>query len=213
MFEVLDFAGRTIAGQDDLLVSLVERVEGVEEFLLNTLFAGEELDVVDKQDVGLAIFFPEPDELVILNGVDVFVGEFLRRQVSDARALLVTGDVLADCVQQVGLAEPDAAVEKEGIVGFARRLRDGLRGGVGEIVVVANDKCFKRVLRIEAQLLNQANDFRPSQVVQASLVQIELDGQVGDNRRQLSGHQHLIPQRSQQISLLGRDLVRLDVVE
>ena len=67
MLEVLDFAGRTVAGQDDLLVRFVQGVEGVEEFLLNAFLAGEELDVVDQQHIGLAVFFAELDQLVVLD--------------------------------------------------------------------------------------------------------------------------------------------------
>ena len=56
MLEVLNFAGRAVAGQDDLLVRFVQRVEGVEEFLLNPLLAGEKLNVVNQQHVRLAVF-------------------------------------------------------------------------------------------------------------------------------------------------------------
>ena len=46
-----DGAGVAVGGQHDLLVGLVERVEGVEELLLEALLALHELDVVDQQDV------------------------------------------------------------------------------------------------------------------------------------------------------------------
>ena len=151
LLEVLDFAGRAVAGQHDLLVRLVQRVEGVEELLLNALLAGEELDVVNQQHVGLAVFLAEPDELVVLNAVDVFVGEFLRGNVGDARALLVADDVLADGVQQMRLAQADAAVEEQRVVGLAGRLGDGQGGGVGKVVVVADDEGVEGVLGIEAE--------------------------------------------------------------
>ena len=56
MFQFLNFAGRAVAGQHDLLVRLVQRVEGVEKFLLNAFLAGQKLDVVNQQHVGLAVF-------------------------------------------------------------------------------------------------------------------------------------------------------------
>ena len=43
--------GRAVAGDDDLLVGVVQRVEGVEELLLRLLLVLQELDVVDEQDV------------------------------------------------------------------------------------------------------------------------------------------------------------------
>jgi hypothetical protein len=75
VFQPLNFAGRAVAGEHDLLVSLVQRVEGVEKFLLNPFLAGEELDVVNQQHVGLAVFLAEFGELVVLDAVNVFVGE------------------------------------------------------------------------------------------------------------------------------------------
>jgi len=73
----LDFAGRTVAGQHDLLVPFVQGVERVEKFLLNPFLTGEKLDVVNQQHVGLAVFLAELGELVVLNPVNVFVREFL----------------------------------------------------------------------------------------------------------------------------------------
>ena len=76
MLQVLNLTGRPVTGQHDLLVGLVQRVEGVEELLLNPLFAGEKLDVVNQQHIGLTIF-TKLHQLILLNGRDVFVGEFL----------------------------------------------------------------------------------------------------------------------------------------
>ena len=151
VFQPLNFAGRTVAGEHDLLVRLVQRVEGVEKFLLNAFLAGEELDVVNQQHVGLAVFLAELDELVVLDSVNVFVGELFGGEIGDARALFVADDVLADGVEQMRLAQADAAVKEERIVGFAGRLGDGQRGGIGKIVVVADDERFKGVFGIEMQ--------------------------------------------------------------
>ena len=46
-----DVAGRPVGGQDDLRAGLVQRVEGMEELLLEALFTFEELDVVDEEHV------------------------------------------------------------------------------------------------------------------------------------------------------------------
>ena len=47
---VISLGGRS-DGEDDLLAVLVDRVEGVEELLLGPLLVGDELDVVDEQQV------------------------------------------------------------------------------------------------------------------------------------------------------------------
>ena len=51
LLELLELARRPVGGDDDLLAGLVERVERVEELDLGLLLLGEELDVVDEQDV------------------------------------------------------------------------------------------------------------------------------------------------------------------
>jgi hypothetical protein len=47
-----DRPGRPVAGKDDLAAVAVEVVEGVEELLLRAVLAGQELDVVDEEDLG-----------------------------------------------------------------------------------------------------------------------------------------------------------------
>src|ERR1019366_6495295 len=98
---------------NNLLVRFVQRVERVKKFLLNALLAGEKLDVVNQQHVRLPVFFAESDELVVLNRVNVFVREFFGRNIGDARVLFAAGLMLADGVQQMRLAQADAAVKKQ----------------------------------------------------------------------------------------------------
>ena len=121
----------------------------MEELLLNAFLAGQELHVVDEQDVGLAMFAAEADQLIVLNGLDVFVGEFFGRKISDARAFFGAGNVLANGVEQMSLAEAHSAIKKERIVGPAGSLRDSHCGGMGVVVVFTHDKAFKGVLWIE----------------------------------------------------------------
>ena len=47
--------GRRVGGEDDLLLRVVERVEGVEELLLGRVLSGDELHVVHQQHVELAV--------------------------------------------------------------------------------------------------------------------------------------------------------------
>src|SRR4051812_9135850 len=56
-FESVQFGRRAIAGEDDLLMAIEKRIEGVEKLLLRTLAATEELDVVDEQHIGLPVTF------------------------------------------------------------------------------------------------------------------------------------------------------------
>src|SRR5258706_11981573 len=140
MLEILDLAGGTIAGQHDLLVSFMQGIEGMKELFLDTFLAGQELDIVDQEHVGLAVFFAKTDQLVVLNAVDIFVSEFLRREIGDAGAFSIATHVLANGMQQMGLTETDATVKKQRIVGLSGSLGDGEGCGVGKVVVISDDK-------------------------------------------------------------------------
>ena len=72
---------------------------------------------------------------------------------------LCADDMLADGVQQMGLAQTDPAVEEQRVVRLAGRLRHRQRGGVGKIVVVADHERVERVLRVETQLVVGRSSF------------------------------------------------------
>ena len=63
---------------------------------------------------------------------------------------MLAEDLVADGVQQVGLAEPDRTVEEERVVAVRGALGDGARGGVGELVRAADDEGVEGVLRVES---------------------------------------------------------------
>src|SRR5580765_4208450 len=100
MLEILNLARRAIACQHDLFVRVVQRIERVEKLFLDALLAREELNVVDQEDVRLAIAFAETNDLIVLNAIDVLVREFFGRHVSNASAFATRGNMMSDRVQQ-----------------------------------------------------------------------------------------------------------------
>ena len=64
---VCDVARPAVGAHHDLAAGLVERVEGVEELLLDPLLVLEELDVVDQEDVVGAV--------ALLEALDALVAE------------------------------------------------------------------------------------------------------------------------------------------
>ena len=142
--------GRPVGGDDDLLVRVVQRVEGVEELLLDAFLALDELDVVDEQHVDVAVAPLERRLAVIAQRVDEVVGEFLGRDVLDAHAGKQPLGVVACRVQQVGLAEAGLAPDEQRVVGARRRFGDGEAGGVGEAVGRADDEGVEGVAPVEA---------------------------------------------------------------
>ena len=148
----LEPLGRPVGGEHDLLVGVVQRVEGVEELLLRLLLALQELDVVDQQHVDVAVAALEAVLPVVADRVDELVGELLAGDVAHLGAGVEAAHVVPDRVQQVGLAEPGVAVDQQRVVGLARRLGDGDRGGVGEPVGRADDEGLEDVLRVQPRL-------------------------------------------------------------
>ena len=148
-FQFLDFAGAPVAGEDDLLSRFKEIVEGVEELFLDTLFAGEKLDVVDQQHVDVPVALAEFREGILLERLDELVGEFFRRKVGDPRVGVGAENGVSDGVHQVGLTEPGVTVEEQGVVGLGGGLRDGEGCGMSHLVIGPDDKGFEGVAGIE----------------------------------------------------------------
>ena len=148
----LEALGRPVGADDDLLVRVVEGVEGVEELFLRTFFALQELDVVDEQDVDVAVAPLEGDLAVVAQRVDEVVRELFGRDVPDAHAGEEPLRVVADRVQQVRLAEPGLAPDEEGVVRAGRRFGDGDRGRVREAVGRADDERVEGVLLVQLRL-------------------------------------------------------------
>ena len=133
----------------------------MKELLLETFTVLEELDVVDQQDVDVAIAALERRVGVGANGVDELVEERLGGDVAHSVVLVVVVDVVADGVQQVGLAESGRAIDEQRVVRARRRLGDAQGGGEGELVRGSLDERLERVPRIEAGLVEQRRAVRP----------------------------------------------------
>ena len=141
--------GRPVRGDDDLLVGVVQGVEGVEELLLDTFLALDELDVVDQQHVDVAVAALERRLAVVAQRVDEVVGEFLGRDVLDPHAGKQPLGVVTGGVQKVGLAEAGLAPDEERVVGAGRRFGDGERRGVSEAVGGADDERVEGVAPVQ----------------------------------------------------------------
>ena len=135
-----DLLGGTVGRDHDLLVDLVQRIEGVEELFLRSVLAGEELHVVDQQDVDGAVLVPELAHARGGDRADDLVRELLRREIDDPLARETVVDLVPDRVHQVGLAQAHTSIQEERVVAVARSLGHRLRRRVGELRVVTDDE-------------------------------------------------------------------------
>ena len=149
LLEGQDGLRRPIGAQHDLLAVLVDGVERVEELLLGPLLVGDELDVVDEEQVDPAVAGAELVDLALLDRGDELVRELLGRRVDDALARELRGDLVADGVHQVGLAEAHPAVQEERVVGVPGALRHRQARRVGEAVGRPDDEVRERVAGVD----------------------------------------------------------------
>ncbi len=110
----------------------------------------QELDVVDEEDVDIAIPRLERRTTVVRDGVVEVVRELFARDVPDADAGVHARGVVTDGVQKVRLAQTRVAVDEQRVVGLRGCLGDRDRGGVGEAVGLTDDEVVERVLRVQS---------------------------------------------------------------
>jgi len=141
---------RMAFGGRSLLAVLVDRVERVEELFLGPLLVGDELDVVDEQQVDLAVTGPELVDLALLDARDELVGELLAGGVDDPLPRQPGEHLVADGVHEVRLAEAHSTVEEERVVGVPGSLGDRQAGRVRQPVGRTDDEGAEGVARVEA---------------------------------------------------------------
>src|ERR1700687_3153303 len=145
----VDVLGQAVRGNHDLLLQLVKRVEGVKELLLRAFFSGDELDVVDQQDVHSVETVAERDHAVEAQRIDHFDGEFLGADVAQAHGGIALLDGVPDGVHQVRLAHAHAAIKKERVVRFGGLLGHRARCGVRKFIGLADHEGVEGVAQVE----------------------------------------------------------------
>ena len=118
----------------------------MKERLLGLVFTLQELNVIDQQDVDLAVFSLEGGGSVVLNRVDEVVGEFFGRYIANFDSRVKAKRVVADRVQKVSLAQTRVSVDKQRVVSLGRGLGHGKCRGVRESVRSTGHERVKCVL-------------------------------------------------------------------
>ena len=118
----------------------------MEEFFLGAVTFGEEVDVVDDENVYVAVAMTEFVHLARLDAFEELVHECIAGDVKYVCIGICSEDLLTDCLEEVGFAEAYAAMDEEWVVGGAGLIGDGDGSCVGELVVGACDEVFERVV-------------------------------------------------------------------
>jgi hypothetical protein len=123
----------------------------MKKLLFGGVLVGDELNVIHQPDIDA----PIPPLECLLTPLSQRGNEVrskrLARDIGDASARRVAQDLLPDRVQEVGLAEPHAAVEEEWVVMLPRPLRHRDRRRVREAVARADHEMIERILVVQRQ--------------------------------------------------------------
>ncbi len=124
----------------------------MEERVLGGVFTPEKLDVINEENIDLAISLIKRRHLVCRDRIDVVVGEFFARHIANLHSGEESLCVVTNGMEKVCFAESRAAVDKEGVVGLGGGFADGERGRVGESVGRPDDEVVECVLGVEPGL-------------------------------------------------------------
>src|SRR5688572_17346114 len=118
LLESRNVSGWAIRREYELFMRVVEGVESMKELFLSPFFCGDELDVVYKEDVIIAIAFPEAEHLVIADRTDQVVGELFRGDIGQTQTSVPALDFVSDGMHQVGLPKTDTSIHEQRVISF-----------------------------------------------------------------------------------------------
>jgi len=125
----------------------VQVVEGMKKTLLGLFFAGDELYVVEEEDIYTAVFVPEVLGPALSNGADELVGELFGGYIHDPGA--GSACLPANGMQEVSFPQSHPAVNEQRIIAVARITGYSLSRGVCQAIAGAHQECVECVPAIE----------------------------------------------------------------
>ena len=141
--EAADVAGVLVGDDGHAGAREVDGVDGVEELGLRGRLVGEEVHVVDRQQVDAAKALAEGVERTVPHGGDVLVGELLGGDVLDHLARGAFGPSATQSLNEVGLAHTALAVEEENRGRLPGAIADLLACREGESVGLTHDEVLE----------------------------------------------------------------------
>ena len=120
----------------------------MEKFLLRALLAGDELYVVQQQQVNHAVLVAECLYVAFLDGGDQLVGEILTLYIYNAVFRMGAAQHVCNRVHQMRFTQTRVAVDEKRVVLCRRALRNRKCSRMREFVARTDDKTLKRVVVI-----------------------------------------------------------------
>ena len=153
-FKIFNLTRRAVCRNDDLFVLVNQRVEGVEEFFLRRILAGNELHIIDHQHINRPEQFLEIHDLAFTQGLHKAVHELFCRQVQHAQMWLTLMNFMRNGMHKVGFAKANTAIQKQGVERHWPAFGHPPGGRIGQFIRFANNECIKREARIKGRAKN-----------------------------------------------------------
>src|SRR5437660_804414 len=102
-----------IAGDNDDAAAIDQRFERMQKLLVGRTFAGQELEVVDDQQVDITKVFAESRQFSLLESRQETVSEIFRSQIANSPVAASLDEALCDSVQKMRLADAGGAVKNQ----------------------------------------------------------------------------------------------------
>ncbi len=118
-----------------MLTGVDQMIKGMEELLLGPLLLGQEMDVIDDEDVRESISISEEFDLIAPDRRDELVDKSLAGDVADFGVRPALQDLMANGLKKVSLSKAYGAMDEKRVVGYSWLFGDsfgsGKRKGVG----------------------------------------------------------------------------------
>src|SRR5580765_366202 len=147
-----DFLGIGVAGDDDLLFCGDQRFKSVEKLFLGAVLAAEELNIVDQQQIKRVVITLEVIKTLALISRDYVAHILLGMDITDPGGRIVGQHLVANGVNDMGLAKADAAVQKQRVIGHSGIVGDLGGGSARQLVGLPGDEVVESQHRIDARL-------------------------------------------------------------
>ena len=132
-----------IAGNNNLAISVVQLVKGMEKAFLGVLLAADKVDVVNQQHINTSILFAEFPGFPLLDGIYKLIGKLLGADIKHPK--LAGEGNMTNGMQQVGLAQTHIPTYKQGVMAASRVFRYPQGTGISQAVIVADDEGIKGI--------------------------------------------------------------------
>ena len=149
----------------------------MKEFFLAAFSFGQELNIINDQDIDMAVSVAKLMERTAFDRADEVIDEGFTGEVAVFETGLTLLDSMADTLEQMGFTEPGRPICEERVIRPSGVFGDSDRRGVGQSVTWPGNKIVEGIARIQAKcpVACAKREVRDGLVVVLIAIRIELD--------------------------------------